>query len=105
MANSLEKFFLAKVKMMPPVEVDLTQQMMTKKNDPPKKVLPPGSSHNALTNSTNKISLLKIPCLCQLVKSFYPWTRFSNHFALVFEESTFFFISTPPALQGGDLND
>ena len=55
MANSLEKFFLAKVKMMPPVEVDLTQQMMTKKNDPPKKVLPPGSSHNALTNSTNKM--------------------------------------------------
>jgi len=32
MANSLEKFFLAKIKMMPPVEVDLTQQMMTKKN-------------------------------------------------------------------------
>ena len=55
MANSLEKFFLAKVKMMPPVEVDLTQQMMTKKNDPPKKVLPPGSSHNSLTNSTNKM--------------------------------------------------
>ena len=54
MANSLEKFFLAKVKMMPPVEVDLTQQM-TKKNDPPKKVLPPGSSHNSLSNATNKL--------------------------------------------------
>ena len=55
MANSLEKFFLAKVKMMPPVEVDLTQQMMTKKTDPPKKVLPPGSSQYAL-NATNKVS-------------------------------------------------
>ena len=54
MANSLEKFFLAKIKMMPPVEVDLTQQMVTKKSDPPKKVLPPGSSQNALANAVNK---------------------------------------------------
>ena len=54
MANSLEKFFLAKVKMMPPVEVDLTQQMLTKKVDPPKKVLPPGSSQHALENAVNK---------------------------------------------------
>ena len=56
MANSLEKFFLAKVKMMPPVEVDLTQQMMTKKSDPPKKVLPPGSSQQALSNAVHKNS-------------------------------------------------
>ena len=54
MANSLEKFFLAKVKMMPPVEVDLTQQMVTKKSDPPKKVLPPGSSQSALAIANNK---------------------------------------------------
>ena len=55
MANSLEKFFLAKIKMMPPVEVDLTQQMMTKKIEtPPKKVLPPGSSQNALVNTVIK---------------------------------------------------
>ena len=60
MANSLEKFFLAKVKMMPPVEVDLTQQMMTKKSDPPKKVLPPGSSQHALSNAVNKNSDSKI---------------------------------------------
>ena len=52
MATSLEKFFLAKVKMMPPVEMDLTQQM-TKKNDP-KKVLPPGSAQSALANPLNK---------------------------------------------------
>ena len=57
MANSLEKFYLAKIKMMPPVEVDLTQQMMTnqtKKSEAPKKVLPPGSSQHALANAVTK---------------------------------------------------
>ena len=61
MANSLEKFFLAKVKMMPPVEMDLTQQMNTKKSDPPKKVLPPGSSHQALANAVSKSADLTSP--------------------------------------------
>ena len=29
MANSLEKFFLGKVKVMPPIEIDLTKQVIT----------------------------------------------------------------------------
>ena len=55
MANSLEKFFLTKVKLMPLVEMDLTQQATTpKKGHPPQKVLPPGSSQQALANAVSK---------------------------------------------------
>ena len=75
MANSLEKFFLAKIKMMPPVEVDLTHQMMTKKLEPPKKVLPPGSSQHALTNAIgnhvdSKITPLKTAQLDSIPETF-----------------------------------
>ena len=55
MAHSLQKFFDTKLKLMPPVEMDLTQQIANPKKttDPPKKVLPPGSSKQALANARN----------------------------------------------------